>query len=266
MTVAENMPNMLIVDDETEITDLINKYLKSQRTNLIPIATNNPRDVLPILDRHKGIRVILSDVNMPAINGLDLLMQVKGKYPNMQFLIMTGYSTLQLKLEVFRRGAIRYIEKPLELDVLRDYLLDAMEDHGKGFEGKFVEVQLSDIIQLIGLSRRSVALNVGAGQRRGTLYFVDGEIVHAICGDRLGEEAFYEICSWPSGQFSLGDIALVGQEHTITRPWQGLLLEAARRQDESSSDAMASEEIEEDEETMRLRLQESLYKGDEEGV
>ncbi len=100
-----------------------------------------------------------------------------------------------------------------------------------GFGGTIESVQLPDAIQLICMSGRTAALTVSVNLKRGTLFFQDGNIVHAEYSDLIGEDAFFEIISWKGGEFALAALS-PGHERTITDSWQGLLLEVARRNDE----------------------------------
>jgi len=233
---ADEPTKILIVDDDEDITLTISDYFRSQNLGLIPISTSDPRKVLPLLEEHRDIRLILSDFRMPGLNGLELLMMVKSQYPQALFVIMTGYSTQELKREGLKHGAIRYIEKPFDLGELADTIKEALQGPAAGFGGVIEAIQLPDIIQLIGMSRRTVTLEIIADQGKAAVYFEDGEIVHALCGEQRGEEAFYELFRWTGGRFSFTALP-DNNPHTISQSWQGLLIEAARREDEAKAEA-----------------------------
>ena len=229
----EELAKILIVDDDEDITVTICEYFNSQKLGIHPIATSDPRKVLQILEQHQDIRLILSDFRMPGMNGFDLLILVKSKYPQILFVIMTGYSTQELRREGLKRGAIRYIEKPFDLAELSDIVRDALQGSA-GFGGVIEAIQLPDIIQLIGVSRRTVTLVITADQGKAVIHFEDGEATHAVCGDLVGEDAFHEVFKWTGGRFNF-TTPTDKAEHTITRSWQGLLIEAARRMDEGAA-------------------------------
>ncbi|MDP8228764.1 MAG: DUF4388 domain-containing protein, partial [Candidatus Electryoneaceae bacterium] len=104
------------------------------------------------------------------------------------------------------------------------------------FGGTIKAVSLPDTIRLMCDSGRTVALMVSVGQKQGTMFFQDGEIVHAVQNDLEGEEAFLSIISWKGGEFSLRALAQK-REKTIFESWEGLLLESARRNDEAKMEA-----------------------------
>ncbi|MFC2170580.1 DUF4388 domain-containing protein [Calditrichota bacterium] len=258
---ADEPITILIVDDEKDITDAISEYLR-QNHNMDPLVANDPKMVVPLLEEHSEIKLILCDFRMPEISGLDLLLDVKEKFGSIYFLIMTGYGTPELKNEVLRRGAIRYIEKPFNMPELVETIQDVIGSSGSGFGGRMEKIRLADIIQLVALSQRTVALNVLVKDRRGVLYFENGEVMHALCGDLVGEDAFYELFNWSGGQFSLGAHS-AGGDQTISMSWQGLLMEATRRQDEkmeSGEDSETSETQDLDEDELIAQKESELFR------
>lgn len=102
---------------------------------------------------------------------------------------------------------------------------------GDGFEGEISGLGLSDIIQLSVQNRFSGCIDVGFDDRSGLIFMKDGEIVHAEQGSVAGEEAFYEILSWPGGRFAARENVATTQT-TIKKRCQFLILEAHRLMDE----------------------------------
>jgi hypothetical protein len=66
---------------------------------------------------------------------------------------------------------------------------------------------------------------------KGTIYFNEGEVIHAECGEQKGEEAFYKILSWQDGEF-VSKMGTISPIQTINYNWEHLLFEAMRRNDE----------------------------------
>lgn len=81
------------------------------------------------------------------------------------------------------------------------------------------------------LAGASLCIRVTQDNDRGTIYIVDGEVVHAECGRAKGVDAFFTILGWPSGQFETMEVPAMGSP-TIKEPCQFLLMEAARQADE----------------------------------
>ena len=229
---SDSVPKVLVVDDSQEITDLIYNYCLHYDKEFVTIVTNQPEHVLRILEENQDLRLIVTDFRMPAINGLELIIKVKDRFPGIQFIMMTGYGTPELRRQVEERGVFHYLEKPFRINALIKLIQDVLSrPAAKGFDGFVPSLQLPDIIQLIAIGNGNATLEITAGVRQGKIYFQSGQIVHADCGTRTGKEAFYEMFLWGSGRFVVSDPPPEIPQ-TISDNWQGMLLEAARLEDE----------------------------------
>lgn len=103
----------------------------------------------------------------------------------------------------------------------------------RGFEGVMLGATLQDLIQMECLTLATRSVKVSAHDKEGVIYFAGGQVVHAQVGSAQGEDAVFEMLQWKNGNFSIQD-GMRPAEETITRHWQGLLLEAASRSDEST--------------------------------
>ncbi len=99
------------------------------------------------------------------------------------------------------------------------------------FEGSLAEIQLTDLIQLVGVSRKTGVLHIRNGKERGEVYLVDGQVVHAQLGPHVGEEAVYAMVLATEGDFEFepGD---AHPRRTISKSNTTLLMQAAQRVDE----------------------------------
>jgi hypothetical protein len=100
-----------------------------------------------------------------------------------------------------------------------------------GFEGMLHSINLTDMIQMECLAMSTRAVRVESEAHIGRIFFAGGQLVHAEVNGMVGEEAFFEILSWPKGLFRIEDGARASDE-TITKNWESLLMEAAHRHDE----------------------------------
>ena len=115
---------ILIVDDDPTICSELQKELKR---NFFPThVAGNSKDALEILNKNK-IDIILLDIFMPDIDGLDMLEKVKAKWPAIEVIIITGYSSQDVAIKALRRGAIDYLEKPINYEELNTSIGRAME-------------------------------------------------------------------------------------------------------------------------------------------
>jgi predicted regulator of Ras-like GTPase activity (Roadblock/LC7/MglB family) len=101
-------------------------------------------------------------------------------------------------------------------------------------EGTLQELSLTNIIQLNCNEMNTATVVLTHEGRKGTICFSHGAVVHAAAGDLVGEEAVYELLSWPDGSFVI-EQGQVAPERTISSNWNTLLLEGIRRLDEGES-------------------------------
>ena len=228
---AEGLKRVLIVDDEETLTWSMAKSLSKDREKYEVMIANNGREALNLLRKHK-IDLVISDIRMPDINGLDLLVRIKMEHPQTKVIIMTAYGSSDVQKEANRRGSLYYIEKPFEIADIRKIIIDLIGKK-RGFQGKVFDVQLSDIIQMNCLGRLTTALVITRDGEKGVIYFNEGEIIHAECGEQKGTEAFYRILSWDEGEF-ISNIGFIPPVQTIYQNWEHLLVEAMRRNDDKA--------------------------------
>ena len=98
-----------IIDDEQDILDMIEKFLKRSGNFDVTTFINPINGLSSINDSYD---VVLLDIMMPQMNGLDVLKELRAKYPTMKIIMMTAYSTLDKVLNSHREGAIHYVMKP----------------------------------------------------------------------------------------------------------------------------------------------------------
>lgn len=223
------MKRVLIVDDEEDLTWSIEQHLKKDSRHYELYSVNSGQAALDLLSQ-VPIDLVVSDIRMPEISGLDLLIDIREKYPATKVIIMTAYGSSEIQNEASERGCFQYIEKPFEISELRRLIMAGVEDQ-KGFEGRVSDFQLSDLIQMNCLGRLTNALYIEKGMQRGMIFIEDGTITHSEVGNVQGEEAFYEIMSWEGGSFKVhrGEKS---KKETILKGWQGLLIESLRLKDE----------------------------------
>ncbi len=242
---ARELKKVLIVDDEETLTWSMAKSLSRDRDKYGVEIANNGKEALDVLGK-MPIDLVISDIRMPDLNGLDLLVRIKRDFPKTKVIIMTAYGSSDVQKEASNRGSLHYIEKPFEINEIRKLILDLTKERG-GFEGKLFDLQLTDIVQMNCLGRVTTSLVIAKDDHRGVIYFNDGEVVHAECDDIVGEEAFYTILGWQEGKF-VSNIGVVPPRETISSTWEHLLVEGMKRKDEGGA---ASSEIKEAEEPRR---------------
>jgi DNA-binding NtrC family response regulator len=104
---------ILIVDDEERICSLLAKRLDME--NYSCITTNTGKEALHHFYKNQ-FSLIISDVKMPEMDGLELLMNMKALDPDTMMIMMTGYPDIDIAVEAMRKGAYDFFVKPFDLE------------------------------------------------------------------------------------------------------------------------------------------------------
>lgn len=255
---AERTKRVLIVDDEEDLTWSLSKKLSKDKELFELTCLNSGREAMEILNQ-VPFDLVITDVRMPEVSGLELLVKIKELYPGTKVVIMTAYGTSDVQKAATERGCFSYVEKPFEINDLRQLIIDALKEQ-KGFKGSVADFQLSDIIQLNCLGRLTSALHIKGEDEEGTIFFQEGNIIHAQTAHSQGEPAFYHMMSWKGGEFTVLRNQ-TPERQTISRGWQSLLLESMRRIDEKSDFARQVQEKEKQQRQRRIhQILAKIYK------
>ena len=107
--------SVLIVDDDRIIREQLGKELK--RNFFSTFIAADGETALDLFDREE-IDILLIDIRLPDIDGLELLTKVKARKPGCEVIVMTGFGTHDIAIQSLRRGAIDYLEKPIQSEDL----------------------------------------------------------------------------------------------------------------------------------------------------
>ena len=118
-------PSLLIVDDEQDMLQLLRRSLASELTCKVQTASSAEK-ALQLLEAHI-FDLVLADIKMPGMNGLELLESVKKDTPDLTVVLMTAFGHIEMAVEAMKRGAYDFITKPFELDSLVLRLEKALE-------------------------------------------------------------------------------------------------------------------------------------------
>lgn len=159
--------------------------------------------------------VVIGDLKAPGADGLELLQWLRAYRPETRMIMVVSPDSSSTRGEAFQSGVVSYLEKPLNLHLLKEELRRLLQQ--TGFSANLDSFDLLDVIQIVTMSRKSIALLVNTGlEERGVLYFQDGELVWAEYGTLLGEEAFFALAAHKNGT-------------VVHQPWQGKITPNVRQ-------------------------------------
>src|SRR5262245_1254914 len=118
--------SILVVDDEPVVQDAVRWLLRAQGYDVDTVG--NGEEALSRIAQQE-FDVVVSDIKMPGLNGLDVLERSRALKPNLSVILMTGYASVETAIEALRLGAADYLRKPFELDDLTLSVERALRAH-----------------------------------------------------------------------------------------------------------------------------------------
>ena len=108
---------VLLVDDEEEFVETLAERM---RTRGMEVSTSNSgANALQLVDE-EDFDVVVLDLKMPGIDGLEALKRIKHRRPDIQVVLLTGYASVANGVEAIKEGALEFLEKPVDLASLTD--------------------------------------------------------------------------------------------------------------------------------------------------
>ena len=116
---GEATKRILIVDDEENTRIGLSKLLAQEGFEVECAANGN--EALDCLG-HRKVNLVISDINMPDMNGLAFLRELSRKFPSTNVIMITAYGGVESYLEAMNLGAYEYLHKPVRLEELRSVM------------------------------------------------------------------------------------------------------------------------------------------------
>ena len=116
MNNSDDAFRILIVDDNKELREILEEYLQSEAVHIEGAA--NGKEALVKYNRNP-FDLIITDLNMPEITGMEMIKSIKQQNDVTEFIIITGYASLDSAVEAVKMGAFDYIVKPFRMEELK---------------------------------------------------------------------------------------------------------------------------------------------------
>jgi DNA-binding response OmpR family regulator len=229
---------VLVVDDDDGMAFLIHHALHQDNHRFDVLLARSVEVALEIL-ADVAVAVIVTDVELPDRSGMDLLSWAALERPDTRVIIMTGHDVDSIRDRAHACGCIRLMSKPFDMQEMRRTILEAVDRRG-GFAGTLSELSCVDVVQMLCIARKTTAVRFSEDMSSGAVYIDQGEVVHAVWRDLVGEEAFYGMMAVEKGAFHATPFP-PDVERTITGQWQYLLMEGTRRLDEGARDRQSGQ-------------------------
>jgi DNA-binding NtrC family response regulator len=106
-------PLLVVIDDEQGILDVISRF--AQRAGYEAATFSNGREAIALLQTRRA-DLVMVDLRMPDLGGLDILRAIREIDPRCQAVLMTGYASVETAVEAIKLGASDYLSKPLDFE------------------------------------------------------------------------------------------------------------------------------------------------------
>jgi DNA-binding NtrC family response regulator len=134
-------PKVLLVDDEKEFIDTLSERMQSRD---LDVSTATSAAEALALTGEQNFDAIVLDLMMPGMDGIQALKAIKANHPELQVILLTGHGSLEKGIEAMKLGALDFLEKPADIDILTKKIKAAQAN-----KMLIVEKQLEDKIKHI---------------------------------------------------------------------------------------------------------------------
>lgn len=133
---------ILLVDDEVPFVETMIKRLTKREMDVVP-AYDGP-GALAKLKAQSNIEVVILDVKMPGMDGIETLAEIKKFHPLVEVIMLTGHATVESAIEGMKKGAFDYLMKPCDIDLLVGKVTEAAARKRRQ-EEKIIEARIREI-------------------------------------------------------------------------------------------------------------------------
>lgn len=225
--------NILIVDDNQPFLNLITKIFDKYDNKYFLQTCLDGLHAIDLLSK-KNFSIVVTDLQMPNMDGYALLRKIQTDFPDIPVIIITAFAKPKTESVVMSTGAVAYFTKPLVMDSLISAIDKFASKETEG--GQLHNASLEMFIQLIEMEAKTCTIRVSeeTQKKSGVLFFNMGVLFDARYGAKTGKEAAYEVFSWGKVTLSIENSCIV-EERKIRDDLQAILLDAMRMKDEKGS-------------------------------
>ena len=223
------MDLVLIVDDSSMLLNYLESSFTQYEDKFEVIFAKDGMEAIEII-KSKDISLLVTDLQMPRIDGLGLLAYTHRYHPEIPCIVMSAHGTPQI-IETLQSDILQFIEKPFTAEALADAILAALQEDRP--EGSLSGISIVNFLQMIEMEQKTCLCEVESpGNPSGFFYFNGGELHHAVFGEHKGEEAAIKLIHVENPTISFKKIPDRKIPRRINRELTGLILEAVKQQDE----------------------------------
>jgi len=193
---------ILIVDDEESLTWSIAKNLQKQYIDFEVHAKNSGEEALMLL-KQLPFNLVISDIQMPGISGLEILKYVKKYLPDLPIIMMTSLDNPEIKRLADQASEIYYFEKPFDIGELKKTINTILKKRCDHFEIEEKILPVDKLIRKNYHEKFNGFVTIRNSNKTGVLHFQSGEITNAWTENFEGELALINVLSWKNVDYNV---------------------------------------------------------------
>jgi DNA-binding NtrC family response regulator len=140
-------PLVMLVDDEAPFVETMAKRLEKRSLDVKTALSGQA--ALDILNQKPNIDVVVLDVKMPGMDGLETLQKIKANFPLTEVIMLTAHATVESAIEGMKLGAFDYLMKPCDMNRLMDIVTEATRKK-RSHEEKIREARVKEVLSTRG--------------------------------------------------------------------------------------------------------------------
>jgi CheY-like chemotaxis protein/predicted regulator of Ras-like GTPase activity (Roadblock/LC7/MglB family) len=206
--------------------------LKKYSDKFETVTATDGEEAIKVLKR-EPISLLVTDLQMPRIDGLSLLAYMNDHHPEVPCIVMTAHGTQQIK-EKLQQDVLSFIEKPFEIDDLIQAILPAL-DRDDVPVGSINGISIASFMQMIEMEQKTCLLEVESpNDGKGYFYFEDGILYDSVYGNNKGLDAALRLIPLESAKIRFKNVAKSKRKFArrIEADLMSVIMEAMRLKDE----------------------------------
>lgn len=193
--------NVLYAEDEKELRDITSEFLKSF-TKTQYVASNGEEGFNLFLEHQDSIDLIITDINMPILSGMDMIKKIKEINPKIPIIIATAFSNKEYLLEAINIGVDKYVLKPINISKLLQAMLQSLNYH------ELKDLYTDNLTKLANKNRLQKDLKYSNNDLLALLDIDEFLATNDLFGEKVGDKILIEFASKMRNYFSSKDFSL----------------------------------------------------------
>jgi len=137
-----SIANVLLVDDEVDFVKTFSERLVLRDLDILKAFSGEK--ALQVLEQNKNVEVVILDVKMPGVDGIEVLAEIRKRFPLVEVIMLTGHSDVNSAIDGMKQGAFDYLMKPCDMDQIIAKVTEAAKKK-RQHEEKIIQARIKGI-------------------------------------------------------------------------------------------------------------------------